>query len=151
MGILNTIKNKMSDTDVVETKDAVKKVESTEKESKKVAVAKEETKKVTKKSDKKVFANGNAYKVLVRPLITEKVTDMSAYNKYAFEVSINTNKQEIKKAITEVYGVTPIAVHVINMIGKKVRSGRSVGKKKDWKKAVITLKAGEKIEVYQGV
>jgi len=100
----------------------------------------------TKKQDTK-----DAYKVLIRPLITEKATELVSQNKYAFEVSKNTNKVEIKKAMKALYGVDALDVNIVNMRGKKVRSGRITGKKKNWKKAIITLKPGDKIEIYEGV
>lgn len=111
------------------------------------------TKKTTsKKSDaKKVAKNGNAYKVLVKPLITEKAASMSAEGKYAFEVSVDANKIEIADAIEEVYGLRPKSVNVINMLGKKVRFGRTMGRRKDWKKAIVTLGKGETINIYEGV
>jgi len=93
----------------------------------------------------------NAYKVLIRPLITEKATDLGSVNKYCFEVSPRTNKVEVKKAIQSLYGVEPIAVNIMNMRGKRVRYGRITGKRRNWKKAVVTLKQGERIELYEGV
>lgn len=102
--------------------------------------------KAEKRADSK-----NAYKVLVRPLITEKAARLGVENKYFFAVNPNTNKVEIKKAIAALYHVKPIHVAVMNMGGKYVRAGRSFGRRKDWKKAIITLKAGDKITVYEGV
>lgn len=106
---------------------------------------------VKKESKDKEKNSGKAYKVLVRPLVTEKASIQGAQNKYFFEVAVDTNKVETAKAIKEVYGVSPISVNIINMKGKKVRRGRTTGKKKDWKKAIITLKKGESIKVYEGV
>jgi len=93
----------------------------------------------------------NAYKVIIRPLITEKATDLVSQNKYSFEVAINTNKIEVKNAIKALYNVEPLDVNVIKMRGKRVRQGRVSGKRKNWKKAIVTLKQGDKIEVYEGV
>ncbi len=107
-----------------------------------------------KSKDKKVKKGSkasNAYKVLVKPLITEKVTDLGAMNKYAFEVSRSANKIEISKAIEDVYGIKPENVNIINMKGKVVTRGRYSGKRKDWKKAVITLPKGKTIQVYEGI
>lgn len=105
-----------------------------------------------KNLEKKVeVKNGRAYRVLVRPLITEKVTNLAVENKYAFEVATDTNKIEVSRAIQEVYGVVPTDVNIVNVKGKKVRFGRKFGKRKDWKKAIITLKKGETIKVYEGV
>jgi large subunit ribosomal protein L23 len=94
---------------------------------------------------------GNAYRVLVKPLITEKASALSVENKYVFEVSPSTNKMEVKKAIYNVYGVEATEVNIMNMGGKKVRYGRTMGRTKNKKKAIITLKPGEKIELYEGV
>lgn len=90
----------------------------------------------------------DAYKVLVRPIVTEKVSDMGEQNKYAFEVSTSTNKVEVSKAIEGVYGVKPQKVNIIKMKGKRVRLGMTRGRRKDWKKAMITLPKGETINVY---
>lgn len=92
-----------------------------------------------------------AHRILLKPLVTEKGTYLGATNKYLFAVSPWANKTEIKKAIKAVYGVTPIKVNVVNLGGKNVRYGRVRGQTKNKKKAIITLKAGDKIEVYEGV
>ena len=92
-----------------------------------------------------------AYKILLRPLVTEKVSDMGELNKYAFEVALNTNKIEVMKAIEGVYGVKPEKVSMIRLKGKKVRMGIIKGKRKDWKKAIITLPKGKNINVYEGI
>ena len=93
----------------------------------------------------------NAYRVLIKPLITEKATKMAAENKYVFEVERTANKIEIAKAIKEVYGVKPVAVNVMSKRGKNVRFGRTIGKRKAWKKAIITLPTGKSINIYEGV
>jgi len=89
--------------------------------------------------------------VLVKPLITEKSSFLSPYGQYVFEVSLKTNKVEIAKAIERVYGVKPVSVNIVRVRGKKVRYGKTLGETKKWKKAIITLKPGDKIEVYEGV
>jgi large subunit ribosomal protein L23 len=94
---------------------------------------------------------GLAYKVLIKPLITEKATNLVSLNKYAFKVANNTNKVEVKKAVKALYGFEPVSVNIITERGKRVTSGRIKGKKSNWKKAVITLKAGDKLEIYEGV
>ncbi len=90
----------------------------------------------------------NAYKVLLKPLITEKATSTGTYY---FAVAGRTNKQEIKKAIKALYGVDPVRVNIVNFGGKAVRWGRQSGQTKAWKKAIIYLKAGQTIEVFEGV
>lgn len=104
-----------------------------------------ETKKV---SDKKSL---NAYRVLVKPLVTEKGANFATENKYLFEVACDTNKVEVKKAIEEVYGIMPTSVNIMNVLGKTKRFGRIKGKRKDWKKAIVTLPEGKTINVYEGV
>jgi large subunit ribosomal protein L23 len=92
-----------------------------------------------------------AYRILIKPLVTEKATNLVASNQYSFMVAKSANKIEIQKAIKGLYGFEPLAVNIINMRGKRVRTGRVSGKKKNWKKAIVTLKPGEKIEIYEGV
>lgn len=106
-----------------------------------------------KNSDKKSASLNYkyAYKVLIKPLVTEKASVLGVQNKYVFEVAKNTNKIEVAKAINYVYGVTPKSINIIRVGGKQVRTGRTVGKRKDWKKAVVTLQKGESIKVYEGV
>jgi len=103
-------------------------------------------KRVQQKDDTK-----NAYKILIKPLVTEKATALVAQNKYSFAVANKANKIEIKKAIKSLYGAEPLNVNLINMRGKRVQSGKVSGKKKVWKKAIVTLKPGQKIEIYEGV
>lgn len=93
----------------------------------------------------------NANRLLVRPLITEKATNLATESKYAFVVEKGANKIEVAKAITSIYGVKPLAVNIINMKGKQVSRGRIRGQRKDWKKAVVTLKKGDSIAIYEGV
>lgn len=92
-----------------------------------------------------------AYRVLIKPLVTEKVAEMNVVGKYAFMIDPSMNKVEVKKAIRSIYNVDPIKVNIANFRGKQVRFGRVQGKRKNWKKAVVTLKAGDSIEVYEGI
>jgi len=103
-----------------------------------------------KKSAKRA-AYGDAYKTLVKPLVTEKVSNLGALNKYVFAVAGGANKIEIAKAVKEIYGIKPLSVNVIKMLGKQARYGRVSGKRKDWKKAIVTLPKGETIKIYEGV
>ena len=95
--------------------------------------------------------SNQSYRVLIKPLITEKASGMGAEGKYVFSVNPVMNKIEVKKAIRAVYNVNPVSVRIITVGGKQVRYGRTEGKKKDWKKAIVTLREGDKIEVYEGV
>jgi large subunit ribosomal protein L23 len=106
---------------------------------------------VSAKAGVKKDDTGLAYKVLIKPLITEKATNLVSLNKYAFKVANNTNKVEVKKAIKALYGYEPVSVNIITERGGKVTYGRIKGRKSNWKKAIITLKAGDKLEIYEGV
>ena len=92
------------------------------------------------------------YSVLRRPLITEKSNLMKEeLNQIAFEVDRRANKIEIKEAVEKLFKVHVVKVHTINMRGKKKRLGRSQGRKPDWKKAIVTLKEGDNIDLFEGV
>lgn len=94
---------------------------------------------------------GAAYRVLLHPLVTEKASTLTPLGKYVFAVAINATKGAIAEAVYQVYGVRPISVNTIVLRGKYVRSGRTAGKRSDWKKAVVTLPAGKTISIYEGV
>lgn len=91
----------------------------------------------------------NAYQVIIRPLITEKNTNLMELNKYSFEVDRKANKHEIKHAIEEIFKVTVVDVNTINLRGKQRRRGKVVGRTADWKKAVVTLAQGDRIELFE--
>lgn len=88
-----------------------------------------------------------AYDVIRNILQTEKGTDMLKLNKYIFVVGIRANKIEIKKAVEKIYKVKVANVNTMKMHGKKRRVRQAIGKAPDWKKAVVTLKEGQKIEM----
>jgi len=92
-----------------------------------------------------------AHRVLVRPLITEKAANFGVLNKYAFVVAGNSNKVEVAKAVQAVYGVKPVNVNIICVKGKAVARGRIKGRRSDLKKAIVTLKKGDTIQIYEGV
>jgi large subunit ribosomal protein L23 len=93
-----------------------------------------------------------AREIIVRPLLTEKGASLQERgNQYLFRVDRKANKIEIKKAIEEVFGVHVVSVRTIRMPGKRKRMGRFEGQRPDWKKAVITVKEGESIELFEGV
>jgi len=93
-----------------------------------------------------------AREIVLRPLITEKGTQLkTASNQYLFQVDREANKIQIKKAVEEIWNVRVTDVRTIHMRGKKKRMGRFEGRRPDWKKAVVTLKEGETIELFEGV
>ena len=92
------------------------------------------------------------YKMIRRPLITEKSTiQKEMNNQLAFEVDRRANKIEIKKAVERIFKVQVDDVRTMNYQGKKKRLGRNEGRRRHWKKAVVTLKPGQKIEFFEGV
>ena len=105
----------------------------------------------TKKHKIKLSANSVAYKVLVKPLVTEKSAVAESRNKYSFVVARSVNKNQIKKAVEEIYGVKPAVVNVMNVEGRRLRFGRSAGRRSDFKKAIVTLPAGKTIDIHSGV
>jgi len=92
------------------------------------------------------------YHVIKRALITEKSTiAKDETNKYTLEVDPRANKIEIATAVEKLFKVKVLNVHVMNMTGKKKRMGKIVGRKRPWKKAIVTLLPGSRIEIYEGV
>jgi len=92
------------------------------------------------------------YEVLRRPLITEKNTAIQQpQGKYAFEVAREANKQQIKQAVEKAFNVKVTAVNVMTVSGKRRRMGGREVTTSSWKKAVVTLKPGDKIELFEGV
>lgn len=134
-------------------------VESTPKKApaKKAAATKEvKEKKTAKKEDKKeevaiTGSKGTMYHVIIRPLVTEKAAVMESNNKYAFLVNPKANKIQIAQAVKALYGVKPVSVNVTHMPGKVVRFGRSMGRRSDYKKAIVTLEKGKTITLRENV
>ncbi len=93
----------------------------------------------------------HTFNVLVRPVITEKNTLLGEHGKYTFEVQRKANKTMIREAVERAFKVKVIEVNVSNMPGKMCRVGRSRGLTSPWKKAVVTLQEGQKIELFEGV
>jgi len=96
----------------------------------------------------------NPYEVIIRPLVTEKSTALSGANKYIFEVDIRANKPQIKNAVEKAFNVHVTGVNVMVMKGKPAGGRmmrRKTSYKSDWKKAVVTLVAEDKIELFEGV
>jgi large subunit ribosomal protein L23 len=92
------------------------------------------------------------YQIVKRPLLTEKSDRLrETNNQYCFEVDVSANKLEVKAAIESLFGVKVSSVRMQNRIGKAKQMGRFTGKRADWKKAFVTLKKGEVIELFEGV
>ncbi len=97
------------------------------------------------------MADIHPYSVLKRPIITEKSTILAGQGKYVFEVDIRANKPQIKEAVELAFGVRVKSVNTMIVKGKRKRWGRRVTRRPDWKKAIVTLQPGEKIELFEGV
>lgn len=94
----------------------------------------------------------NSYTIIKRPVITEKLTrGKEEQNIFAFEVDARANKLEIKQAIEEIFKVKVMKVNTVTMPGKNRRFGARITEKRAWKKAIATLKKGDRIEVFEGV
>ncbi len=118
--------------------------ESAKSEDGKAAAAKEEGKPLEfKRAGERKFTSIREDRILRKPLVTEKAI---VSGRYVFEVASDANKIDIKKAFFNLYGIEPASVHTARQKGKQVRFGRRAGIRKDWKKAIITLQKGQKIE-----
>jgi len=90
--------------------------------------------------------------VVLRPMITEKATRLGAEHKYMFEVRRQANKVQIKEAIEKGFEVKVVAVNVMTMKGKPHRvRGNRIKHRPNWKKAVVTLAPGDKLELFEGI
>ncbi len=92
----------------------------------------------------------NPNDVIIQPVISEKSTEMMEKNKYVFKVSLKANKQMIKTAIKDLFGVTPDKINVMNVRGKTKRLRYQFGNRPAWKKAIVTLKESDSFEIFEG-
>ena len=97
--------------------------------------------------------NKSSYYDLIRfPMLTEKTMEAKeAYNQYAFAVDRQANKVEIKKAVEALFKVKVQSVRTLTVRGKEKRVGRNIGRRADWKKAIVTLEPEQKIEFFEGM
>lgn len=94
----------------------------------------------------------NQYDIIKRPVVTEKTTDQKEnYNQVTFEVDRRANRVEIARAVEKIFNVSVAKTRTAQVKGKPKRRGRIIGKRKDWKKAVVTLMPGERIDFFDGV
>ena len=93
-----------------------------------------------------------AYDIIIKPIITEQSMEATEEKKYVFQVAIDANKIEIKKAVEEIFGVKVEKVNTIRMEGKMKRQGYHIGRRANWKKAMVKLTADSKtIEFFEGM
>ncbi len=94
----------------------------------------------------------NLYNVIIRPLVTEKSTDqLERLGAYSFVVARDANKVQIARAVEELFSVKVRDVKTMQYTGKERRLGRFVGRRPAWKKAVVRLREGDSIEIFEGV
>lgn len=113
---------------------------------------KKESKTVTEKSKTQFSGKADfASRFLIEPWITEKSHLEMSQNKYIFRVSSDSNKTIVKKSVEDLYKVSVTGVNIVNIPPKKRVYGRTKGFKSGFKKAIVTLKEGEKIQIFEGV
>lgn len=150
MAILDIFKNKEE-----ETKATSKIKKPVKKAVKKVSVASVRQSSESEGDKKNVTASVKAtagqskfsYEAIKQPHISEKATYLAESNQYTFKVAPNYNKHEIKNAVEGVYGVNVLSVNIIKIPAKKRRLGKTQGFRKAFKKAIVTIKEGQKIEI----
>ena len=92
------------------------------------------------------------YDVIIKPVISEKSMDDAANKKYTFKVAVDANKTEVKHAVEEIFDVEVKKVNIMNVVGKKKRMGRYVGRTPDSKKAIVKLtESSKEIEFFQSL
>ena len=92
------------------------------------------------------------YDIIIRPVVTEKTSiQKEDFNQVSFEVDRRANRVEIRRAIEQIFNVRVADVKTMQVKGKVKRRGRIVGKRKDWKKAIVKLMPGERIDFFEGV
>ena len=93
----------------------------------------------------------NSRDILVKPIVSERSVTQMEENKYTFKTDKKANKIEIKRAVEDIFNVKVVEVKTMIVKGKVKRMGRYQGKRPDWKKAIVTLQAGDKIEMFDGM
>ena len=91
------------------------------------------------------------YEVLRRPIVTEKTTMQIEEGFYTFEVDRRANKLQVKEAVEKTFDVEVVSVNIINVPGKPRRWGRHMSRTPSWKKAIVKLAEGQRIELFEGV
>jgi large subunit ribosomal protein L23 len=92
------------------------------------------------------------HQTIIKPIVNEKTIGLrDAMNQIVFEVHRKANRIQIRKAVESIFNVRVESVNTLNVSGKRKRRGRIMGKRRDWKKAIVTLAAGDKVEFFEGV
>ncbi|MFZ2189955.1 MAG: 50S ribosomal protein L23 [Candidatus Magasanikiibacteriota bacterium] len=157
MGLLDKFKKKSTaEAKAVAPKQATakvkveKKVEAVVDNNKKIDNVTETVSKV-KKTDLTKKINGQAYKVLLSSVISEKAAIAESHNSYTFSVEKTATKVDVRNIIKQIYNVKVLKVRIMNREGKAKNTRGKKGRTSDWKKAIVTLAKGETINVHEGV
>jgi large subunit ribosomal protein L23 len=124
-----------------------KKTSNPAKSAEKVINAKKETAAAAKKTTGAAKENASVYRIIRNPHITEKATKLAEINQYVFKVFDNINKDMIKKAVEDFYGVKVVAVRMVNIHSRTKRRGKGIAVKQGYKKAIVAVAKGQTIEV----
>jgi len=143
MSLFNLFKKKKKEKEEKKERELKKKPKKDKKEAKKEPV-KEVKEKVFKPKEAK---SDIAFRVLYFPHITEKATVLAEENKYVFRINPKANKTQVKRAIEDVYGVEVEKVRIVKIPPKQRRLGRQIGRKSGYKKAIVEIKKGQKLEI----
>ncbi len=147
MALFDLFRIKKKAEKVEEPKKELKKVPKIKVEGESVSAGKVKAKEVQAPKPKRKKKFADAYKILKGPHVTEKATDLTDENQYVFKVWTRSNKIEIKKAVESLYNIDVIDVKIIKVPAKKRRIGKIEGHRKGYKKAIVKIKEGQKIEV----
>ncbi len=148
MSILKRITKKKTEAQVVDTADStVKAVETKVKKpvTKKVAKAVAEPKAVSK------FVSATTARTLLAPLVTEKTAHLADAGVYAFLVPVNANRVAVGQAFRELYKVTPVKVNIIRVHGKEHRFAQITSRQSDWKKALVSVPKGTRVDIFEKI
>ena len=91
-----------------------------------------------------------AHDIIIKPIITEKSSALVELNKYTFEVHKSANKIQIRQAVEQIFKVKVLSVNTMNVPAKPKRMGAFIGKTRSWKKAIVALAEGQRIEFFEG-
>ncbi|GHS98237.1 50S ribosomal protein L23 [Synergistales bacterium] len=88
--------------------------------------------------------------IIIKPIVTEKSSSLMEENKYTFEVHKNANKIQVRQAVEEIFKVKVLSVNTLNIGSKPKRMGAFIGRTRTWKKAIVAVAAGQRIEFFEG-
>jgi large subunit ribosomal protein L23 len=146
MGIFDRFKTKKGEEKTVMPVKA-----KTDAEKPEVAEKKEAKATKGKKAQKPGKVPEQLQGIVVRPLVTEKAAHLAAGSQYTFLVHPDATRVQVRSAIKAMYGILPERVNIQVVRGKYVRFGRTYGRRKSWKKALVVLPKGKTLDVYEGV